>query len=326
MPERKKTRLFATKRIALICGLGLTFIAAAVFYQQYFLARPIGNGPAGPVVDRGRFMANWTDRPVMLVGLGDSVTAGLGARTPEHSYFNRLIRNPVDEYEQMKGISLSNVLPNLTSKNWAISGSTSNTHLDVIEEELDKQLDDVFAIVVMTTGGNDLIHSYGRAPAREFAMYGATLEQAEPWIDAFAERLDLMLDKIEAAFPGGCEIYLADIYDPTDGVGDGSSINLPAWPDGLAIHAEYNQVIYQASETRTNVHIVPLYKTFLGHGSHCRQFWRETYVSEDPNFWYYDNIEDPNDRGYDAIRRIFLNSIVANSTLLSQDVASVEAL
>lgn len=167
----------------------------------------------------------------------------------------------------------------------------------------------------MTSGGNDLIHSYGRAAPRECAMYGATLAEAEPWIKAFRLRLDEMLDKIEAKFPGGCEIYLADIYDPTDGVGDAPSVFLPDWPDALAIHGEYNEAIRKVIAKRDNVHLVPLHETFLGHGSHCRQFWRATYVAEDPYYWFYSNIEDPNDRGYDAIRRVFLNTIAEQTSL-----------
>jgi len=31
-----------------------------------------------------------------------------------------------------------------------------------------------------------------------------------------------------------------------------------------------------------------------------------TYDSDDPYYWYGSNLEDPNDRGYDAIRRLFL--------------------
>ncbi len=169
----------------------------------------------------------------------------------------------------------------------------------------------------MTSGGNDLIHSYGRSPPRECAMYGATIEQAQPWIDQFETRLGLMFDGIEDRFPGGCEIYIGDIYDPTDGVGDAPSIFLPDWPDGLAIHAQYNAVITRVAGERDNVFVVPLHETFLGHGSHCRQFWRPHYDSEDPHYWFYDNIEDPNDRGYDAIRRVFLRSIVKHSKLRS---------
>lgn len=146
-------------------------------------------------------------------------------------------------------------------------------------------------------------------------MYGATLAEAEPWIESFQARLSEMLDKIQAKFPGGCEIYLADIYDPTDGIGDAPSVFLPDWPDGLAIHTRYNEVIRQTIDARANVYLVPLHETFLGHGSHCCQFWRSTYAADDPHYWYYENIEDPNDRGYDAIRRIFLNAILANCSL-----------
>jgi len=247
---------------------------------------------------------------VLMVGLGDSVTAGLGAKSLDHSYFQRLIKNPADEYADMDGICLGNVLPNLESVNLAISGSTSLHHLDVLKDNFETQSPDVFGLVVMTTGGNDLIHNYGQSPPREGAMYGATLEEAKPWIEGFETRLNTMLDIIDERFPGGCEIFLADIYDPTDGVGDAPSVYLPHWPDGLAIHAEYNAVIRRVADARENVHVVPLYETFLGHGSHCRQFWRATYRAEDPYYWYFDNIEDPNDRGYDAIRRVFLNTIV----------------
>ena len=146
-------------------------------------------------------------------------------------------------------------------------------------------------------------------------MYGATLPQAEPWIASFRTRLDRMLSLIKEAFPGGCEIYLGDIYDPTDGLGDAPSVYLPHWKDGLAIHAKYNEIIREVAASHPKVYVVPLHKTFLGHGAHCRQFWRSHYVSSDPYYWFYQNIEDPNDRGYDAIRRIFLNTIVQQTEL-----------
>jgi len=290
-------------------------IAGCIFYVQFFFRRPMGTGPAGPPVEASAFAEPWTSRRVRLVGIGDSITAGLGAKSTSHTFFNRLHQNPDDEFEGMKGICLSNVLSDLTIENLAISGSDSQAHIVTIEERLELQPTDVFGLVVMTSGGNDLIHSYGRSPARECAMYGATLEQAKPWIAAFKTRLESMLDKIESRFPGGCEIYLANIYDPTDGVGDAPSVYLPHWPDGLAIHSEYNKTIASVVDAKANAYLVPLHENFLGHGAHCRQFWRSTYRSDDPHYWFYDNIEDPNDRGYDAIRRIFLNTIVANSSL-----------
>jgi lysophospholipase L1-like esterase len=303
-------------RLFVILGIGVTSLLLAIAYLQFYIARPIGSGPAGPAVSRDPFEKTWTEQPVLLLGIGDSITAGLGAKNTSHSYFQRLISSPIDEFEEMKGVCLSRVLPNLQTRNLAISGSTSITHAEIVDEKLETQPADVYGIVVMTTGGNDLIHSYGRSPAREGAMFLATMEQAKPWIENFEKRLITMLDTITAKFPGGCEIHLADIYDPTDGVGDGASIMLPAWPDVLAIHAEYNRTINRCADARDHVHVVPLHKAFLGHGGHCRQFWQPFYDSKDPCYWFYENVEDPNDRGYDAIRRLFMNSIITHSKLL----------
>jgi hypothetical protein len=53
-----------------------------------------------------------------------------------------------------------------------------------------------------------------------------------------------------------------------------------------------------------------MYAAFLGHGIHCRKFWGAHYRFGDPHYWYAPNLEDPNERGYDAIRRVFLNEIL----------------
>ncbi|GAA5509988.1 SGNH/GDSL hydrolase family protein [Novipirellula caenicola] len=307
--KRKRTRLYVLLTTAVLV------VAGVLGYIEFHLARPVGEGPAGPQVDIRSFHKVWSDEPIQIIGVGDSITAGLGAKTPSHSFFNRVIQTPDDEYAELRGVCLSKVLPNLTAENFAISGSESQTHLDVIQNTI-PVYHDARGIVLMTSGGNDLIHSYGRSAPRECAMYSATLEQAQPWIANFRTRLATMFDELEERFPLGCEIFIADIYDPTDGVGDAPSIFLPAWPDGLAIHAQYNQVIRDVARSRDHVHVVDLYQTFLGHGSHCRQFWRANYDANDPHYWFFTNIEDPNDRGYDAIRRVFLNAIVEHSRLV----------
>lgn len=227
-------------RLATLLLLGglLIFLALAYRYLQY--ARPVGSGPGGPPVPLEPFAEVWSQQKVLLLGVGDSVTAGFGARRT-HSYFALLAQNPED------------------------------------------------------------------------AMYGATLEQARPWIENYRVRLDRMLDLLNERFPGGCDVFLADIYDPTDGVGDAGNAGLPPWPDGVRILAEYNAVIHQAAADRENVHVVPMYETFLGHGIHCTNWWRSTYCKEDPHYWHGFNLEDPNERGYDALRRIFLIEIAAVS-------------
>jgi hypothetical protein len=218
----------------------------------------------------------------------------------------------------MQGASLSRVFPNLQSLNIALSGSNSLQHVDHISEDLPTQADDVFGLVVMTTGGNDLIHWYGQRPPREGAMYGASLEQAQPWIDNYGQRLDAMFTKIDERFPGGCLVFVADIYDPSDGAGDPESVWLPAWPDCIPILEAYNARLRQVAAKHPFVRVVPVHDAFLGHGIHCRKFWRPHFQAADPHYWYLDNIEDPNDRGYDALRRLFLNAIEAERETLSR--------
>jgi lysophospholipase L1-like esterase len=306
------------RRLVWLGGLGATAIGAMLLYLYFWYARPVGTGPAGPAVALEKFDFHWTDRPVLLVGIGDSVTAGYGA-SPGKGFFHRLETNPPDEFIDMQGKSLAKVFPNLTVTNLALSGSTSRECLDVLVPKLKTQDEDTFGVIVMTVGGNDIIHNYGRTPPREGAMYGATLEQARPWIENFKVCLEAIISGIEAKFPAGCVFFIANIYDPTDGVGDAENAGLPAWPEGLQVVAAYNEIIAQAAAKRKNAHLVDMHAAFLGHGIHCRQFWRAHYSAQDPHYWYWENLEDPNDRGYDALRRLFLNAMAQTLPSLLED-------
>jgi lysophospholipase L1-like esterase len=303
------------RRLLWILGIGAGLVACAAVYIELHFHLPEGVGPAGPAVAAEPFASPWSDRKILLLGVGDSVTAGFGA-SRGHSYFELLAQNSDDEFPDMQGRSLSRVLPRLTTLNLSLSGSTSLQHLERLKEKLEKQPEDVFGLVVMTCGGNDIIHWYGRSVPREGAMYGATLAQAEPWTANFEKRLDDIFELIKSRFPGGCHIFIADIYDPSDGLGDPESALMPAWSDVLAIHAAYNAAIRRAAARHPFVGVVPMYAAFLGHGIHCRQFWRSHYHVSDPHYWYAPNLEDPNNRGYDAIRRVFLNEIIQSRSRL----------
>ena len=147
-------------------------------------------------------------------------------------------------------------------------------------------------------------------------MYGATFDEAAPWIKDFAARLDLTISQIESRFPGGCEIFMANIFDPTDGFGDADRAGLPHWPDGNKILDAYNQVIQQCAATHPNFHAIDMHAIFLGHGIHCTEFWRSHFDLHDPHYWYYSNLEDPNERGYDVIRRLFLLEMIKDQSRL----------
>ena len=219
----------------------------------------------------------------------------------------------------MDGICLEAVLPNLSFTNLAVSGSTSIEHVEKQLPKLGVATSNVLGVVVLTTGGNDLIHNYGRTPPREEAMYGAKWEEAKPWIVAFEQRLNAMVGQIQQRFPGGCHVFLANIYDPTDGYGDMEHAGLPPWRDGLEMLNAYNDAIRRCAASHEWVHVVDVHDAFLGHGIHCTWFWSKHYDWRDPHYWYYSNLEDPNERGYDALRRLFLLEMSHVASQLPRD-------
>ena len=282
---KKKGLWAATLALLVCCGVwGLGFRLPV---------RPVFPAPQDVPSADELFQKPWTERPVLLVGLGDSVTAGFGA-SPGKSYVDRL------------QAALKPVLPNLKTLNLAVSGSTSLQHLALEIPKLPPQPPEVLGLIVMTSGGNDLIHDYGRTPPREGAMYGAGTAEARPWIQAYETRLGTMLDRIQVTFPGGCHVFVADIYDPTDGKGDLERAGLPAWKDAPALLEAYNRVIARTVVARPGVHLVGMHEVFLGHGIHCG--WGPGY-RDHPGHWYNPNFEDPNDHGYEALSRLFLREI-----------------
>jgi hypothetical protein len=101
-----------------------------------------------------------------------------------------------------------------------------------------------------------------------------------------------LLEGVEERFPGGCEIFLANIYDPTDGVGDleNAPLPLPPWPDGLAALGRFNRHLAEAAAARPHVHLVDLHAAFLGHGFHCHDRRLPHYRPADPHYWYFDTL------------------------------------
>jgi hypothetical protein len=154
--EKDNAMKTAARRHAILGGAAI-LILATLSYTHFFLLRSAGSGPAGPAVPLAPFESIWTENPVLLLGLGDSITAGYGA-TDGKSYFSRLVENPGDEFDDMAGRNLSSVFPNLTIRNLSVSGSTSLDHAEDQIPAIELQPEETLGLVVFTTGGNDLIH------------------------------------------------------------------------------------------------------------------------------------------------------------------------
>ena len=170
------------KRTYVIIVLAVVLFCAGGSWIYFWQSRPVGSGRAGPAVPREAFASPWTDREVLLVGLGGSVTAGFGARKGD-GYFDRLVTNPPDKFPDMEGMSSSAVLPGLRVMNLAVSDRTSMEHAGKQLPRLPVEGSNVPGIVVITAGGNDLIH------IPHFAGTGCIARSSGPSIMTRAARI-----------------------------------------------------------------------------------------------------------------------------------------
>ncbi len=298
-------------RVVLMLAAAVVLSCGYVGWRFYnaVRVRAMGDGPAGPAIAVEPFEQRWHDGPVVFIGVGDSITRGLGANK-EHTYYELLLTNDDAVYPDMAGRELMRVFERLEMHNYAQDYSTSQDHIDNQLARIPTYGHEVRGLVVLTSGGNDLIHDYGRSAPQDGAMYGCTYKQAIVWCENLKGRLDTLLLGLMEKFPGGCDIFFANVYDPTDGVGDPQTMGLPRWRDCVKVLALANSKIAELCEQYPNVHRVDIHTEFLGHGIHCDEPWRKHYHKDDPHFWFYYNLEDPNRRGFDAIRRLYLREMV----------------
>src|SRR5262245_32475768 len=98
-PAANRDRVGWSRRLVRLVALGFAAIGGAPSCRHLGYARPAGHGPAGPAVPAERFEdehGTWSDREVLLLGIGDSVTAGFGA-SPGMGYFDRVVSNSKNE-------------------------------------------------------------------------------------------------------------------------------------------------------------------------------------------------------------------------------------
>lgn len=293
-----------------VLAVGLSLVAAC--------SAPTGGTDAG-VVDAGADAgvedagadAGLAAQTLAVIGFGDSVTVGYCA-SAGHSYVSLLIANDDASYPDFAGRDLRHRFAAVSLKNIAVNGSSSCDHGPAtIHQALSTAgLTADRTVVLITLGGNDLIHPYYCQP-RECAAFCATVAQATPWAARFKDRVAAQIAALRAEAPGVVTVLLANIYDPTDGVGDIQNApgptQLPAWPEGEQVLALYNQTLSQVAQ-ENGATLVDMRSTMLGHGIH----WNDSanpHHPANPAYWYCSNLEDPNDVGYQAIRAAFWQAL-----------------
>jgi lysophospholipase L1-like esterase len=252
-----------------------------------------------------------------VIGFGDSVTTGY-CSSPGKSYFELLLDNDDDAYPAFAGRDLRSRFAAVTDNNKALDGATSCDFSDggiraVLQADPDTSKP---TVLLVTLGGNDLIHDYGCGNPHECAAYCADLEDATVWAQGFKERMLGFFRAADEEIDGELFVFIGTIYDPTDGIGDieNASIPLPPWPDGLEVLELYNRTIADIA-SQVGATLVDVHAAMLGHGLHYNDESHPRYDATDPSYWYCANLEDPNDKGYAAIREAFWTSVAVRLNL-----------
>lgn len=97
--NQKQTR--PTRHLKSLLLIALLVIPGSFAYIDFYLFRPPEERPADPTVNADEVRSIWSVRKIELMGIGNSITASLGANSKSHRFFNRLRRNPADEVSEM---------------------------------------------------------------------------------------------------------------------------------------------------------------------------------------------------------------------------------
>ncbi len=224
-----------------------------------------------------------------LVVLGDSIGDGGG---PSPRYYQLLERNDDRRYPEWRGLDLATRFPDARVVRRADSGSTTDALLGQVRG-LPRDLPGPVAVVI-TSGGNDVKDALVEAATGLDAAHIARMQ------GNIGAALDALVDRFDDR---GLVVYLANVYDSSDGQGNFGlhcrfarrlgAIEIPTDP----IFERWNAA-HAAETARTGQVLVDLHGRFYGHG-----------YNSDVN-WYADDCTHPNRLGHHELRALFWAHLV----------------
>ena len=239
--------------------------------------------------------------PDTVIFLGDSITAGAGSPGDDEDYV-RLLVNNTSTWPDWDGKDLTTLYPGIDVVDVSKSGSWTGTVLNDQIERLEEQVAYPFEgeiLVVITVGGNDL---------QSVLLNPSTVEdRLEKTVDNWRKIAEYFLD--EQRFPDGTTVLMANVYEPTDAVGQAGDcfygLNISSLLPSL--HEANDQFRGLAEELGFSV--LDMRGTFLGHGFNYNDPNTPHYVEDDPSLWLANDCIHPNPRGHHEIRAMFWRAI-----------------
>jgi lysophospholipase L1-like esterase len=249
----------------------------------------------------GTYAHRLPDSPDTVIFLGDSITAGAGSPGDDEDYV-RLLVNNTNTWPDWDGKDLATRYPGIevvdVSKSGSWTGTVLNDQLARLEELVTLPFEGE-VLVVITVGGNDL----------QSVLLNPSIveERLEKTVDNWRKIAEYFLD--EQRFPDGSTVLMANVYEPTDTVGQAGDcfygFNISSLLPSL--HDANLQLRGLAEELGFSV--LDMRGTFLGHGFNYNDPNTPYYVEDDPSLWLANDCIHPNPRGHHEIRTMFWRAI-----------------
>lgn len=208
-------------------------------------------------------------RTIELVGLGDSLTQGVGDELNRNGYIGRL-QKEILQYNGIEDVVLTNT---------AKRGRRSDQLLKMLKDgDIDHQIR-MASIITLSIGGNDMMKVVKKD------LFDLRVEAFEKELEKFERNYDHILEEIRE-INSDAPIVLLGIYNPITIVTDEKS-------EFDQIVSDWNNAIESVAYSDGNACFVPIDKFF---------------ISND-NLVYHTDFFHPNSKGYQLIEEAVMNSL-----------------
>jgi len=232
------------------------------------------------------------DAPRYYVSLGDSVSIDAYAGGPGRGASSLLLKNRNDDFPDWKGRDLATGLPGARLIPLATDGGTA-ANVRYYQIPRLKEMKAKASLVTLTMGGNDLLQVYGNDDAAHTARRAL-------WEHGHAILTDLRQSLLASP---EAPILVGTIYDPSDGTGDATRLNLLPWPSALDWIAKFNETLVTLAGEHGAL-VADIHGHFLGHALKIGDPTQHDARPVSRDLWLCGTIE-PNAWGASAVRTLW---------------------